>query len=432
VRKRTKLSVGLMAALTTMGALVLSAGVALPAQAAQADYAPGANDIVGVGSDTLQYIMDFADDGDPEGDAGFNSAGGAYKVVSFDATADSNARAAYLNNSTDSNLQPLDPTVVLRAGTYPVQRINGSGAGINALIANQGTSGNSALPFINFVRMSSQPTAANGAAFTGGLEVVKIATENLAMAKDTTSNAVALSPQQLVKIYQSNIATGCPTWSQFGVTGTGSGDWVAPLIPQSGSGTRNTFLSDLATLGNGGTAISLGTCVTTVEENDPTGITGYVTPTGWGGTIGAGVADPQDAIVPFSGSRLNLWDGVSGNTTLSPSSGVGYFHNPTLVYGTTPNPSLNPGVAQILTGTPSDGNAIYIDNRALNIVYPFSENSSTQSGEPGSPYNWANLLFCPSTKAGAPTPFMDSPAGEVDIAQAGATPGYTCPTTPLT
>jgi PBP superfamily domain len=432
VRKRTKLSVGLMAALTTMGALVLSAGVALPAQAAQADYAPGASDIVGVGSDTLQYIMDFADDGDPEGDAGFNSAGGAYKVVSFDATADANARAAYFNNSTDSNLQPLEPTVVLRAGTYPVQRINGSGAGINALIANQGTTGNSALPFINFVRMSSQPTAAQGGDFTGGLEVVKIATENLAIAKASTTNAVALSPQQLVKIYQANIATGCPTWSQFGVTGAGASDWVAPLIPQSGSGTRNTFLSDLATLGNGGTAISLGTCVTTVEENDPTGITGFVTPTGWGGTIGAGVADPQDAIVPFSGSRLNLWNGVSGNTTLSPSSNVGYFHPPANVYGQTPNNPVPPGITITTTGTPSDGNGIYVDNRALNIVYPFSENSSTQSGEPGSPFNWANLLFCPSTKSGAPTPFMDSPAGEVDIAQAGATPGYSCPTTPLT
>jgi hypothetical protein len=429
VRTRAKLSVGLAATLTTLGALVLSVGVSLPAQA---DYAPGPNDIVGVGSDTLQYLMDFVDDGDPEGDQGFNGAGDSYKIVSMDATADSNARAAYLNNSSDSNLLPLDPTDVLRAGTYPVQRINGSGAGINALIANQGTSGNSALPFINFVRMSSQPTAAEGADFTSGLEVVKIATEDLAMAADTTTDAVALSPEQLVKIYQANISTGCPTWSEFGVTGAGASDWVAPLIPQSGSGTRNTFLSDLATLGNGGTAITLGTCVTTVEENDPTGITGFVTPTGWGGTVGAGVADAKDAIVPFSDSRLNLWNGVSGDPALAPSSGVGYFHNPTLVYGTTPNPSLSPGIQEILTGTPSDGNAIYIDDRALNIVFPFSDDSSTIEGEPGTPYNWVNLLFCPSSKSGAPTPFVDTPAGEVLIAQAGADPSYSCPTTPLT
>src|ERR1700689_954000 len=122
VRRRTKLSVGLMAALTTVGTVVLAVGVALPAQA---DYAPGPNDIVGVGSESLQYLMDFVADGDPEGDAGFNSAGGSYKVTSKDATADSNARAAYLNKSTNSNLLPLDPTDVLRAGTYPIQRING-------------------------------------------------------------------------------------------------------------------------------------------------------------------------------------------------------------------------------------------------------------------------------------------------------------------
>jgi ABC-type phosphate transport system substrate-binding protein len=423
------MSLGLLATATTMGALVLTA---LPAQAARADYAPGPNDIVGVGSDTLQYILDFGDDGDPEGDPGFNSAGGAYKVVSFDATADSNARAAYLNNSTDSNLLPLDPTDVLRAGTYPNERINGSGAGINALIANQGTSGNSSLPTIDFVRMSSEPTAAEGADFSSGLEVVKIATEDLAMAADNTTNAVALSPEQLVKIYQANISTGCETWSDFGVTGSAAGDWVAPLIPQAGSGTRSTFLSDLATLGNGGTAITLGTCVTTVEENDPTGITGFVTPTGWGGTIGAGVADPQDAIVPFSGSRLNLWNGVSGNTSIAASSGIGYFRNPANVYGTSPNAPLAPGVKQINTGTPSDGNAVYVDDRALNIVYPFNDNSSTTPGEPGSPFNWANLLFCPSTKSGAPTPFFDTPAGQTDIAEAGAVPSFSCPTTPLT
>jgi hypothetical protein len=72
-----------------------------------------------------------------------------------------NGRAAYLNNSTNNNL-PLDPAVVLRAG--------------------KGTGGNSALPFINFVRMSSQRTATQGADFTGGPEVVKIATDDLAIA----------------------------------------------------------------------------------------------------------------------------------------------------------------------------------------------------------------------------------------------------------
>jgi hypothetical protein len=117
VRRAKKLSALVAAACTTLGGLALSLGTALPAHA---DYAPGPNDVVGVGSDTLQYILDFGDDGDPEGDIGYNDLGNPYKIVSFDAVADSNARAGYLNNSTDSNLLPYDPTIVLRGGTYPV------------------------------------------------------------------------------------------------------------------------------------------------------------------------------------------------------------------------------------------------------------------------------------------------------------------------
>src|SRR5215469_12240440 len=121
------MSASLAAACTMLGALALSAGGAVPAQAVRADYQPNANDIVGVGSDTLQFIVDFGADGDPSGDTGYNSAGNLYKLVSLDATADSNARFAYLNNSTNSSLKPLNPTGVIRAQTFPIQRPNGSG-----------------------------------------------------------------------------------------------------------------------------------------------------------------------------------------------------------------------------------------------------------------------------------------------------------------
>jgi hypothetical protein len=429
MRHAIKRPVSLLAA-TALGSTALSLWTALPARA---DYAPGPDDIVGLSSIDTQYVLDFGDDGDPEGDPGFNSGGSAYKVVSFDATADSNGREAYLNNSTYGNLRLMFPTDVLRAGSYPNPRQWNTDILYNSLINNQSTTGNSSLPFINFIAPTILPTAAQGVDFATGLEVVKIANDTLAMAKDTTSNdTVALSPEQLVKIYEANIETGCPTWSEFGVTGPGSDDWVAPLIPVVSTDTREIFLNDLAVLGNGGTQITLGDCVTTVEEDQPTGITSFVTPAGWGGAVGAGVADSQDAIMPFFGGRLNLWDGISGSTSTAPSSGVGYFRNPSNVYGTNPNPPLNADVTLVTTGTPSDGNSIYVDDVALTIVYPFGDNSSTTPGEPGSPYNWAQLLFCPPPKAGAPTPFFDTPAGQVDIAEAGATPSYTCFTTPLT
>src|SRR5450631_4285308 len=107
------------------GALTL--GIFAPTMA-HADLAPAAGDVVGVGSDTVQYIGDFGADGDYLGDSGYNAAGNVNRLVSFDATPDANARAGYLNGSTNTTLAPLNPTIVLRAGATPIQRPNGSGA----------------------------------------------------------------------------------------------------------------------------------------------------------------------------------------------------------------------------------------------------------------------------------------------------------------
>src|SRR5262249_48488538 len=100
----------------------------MSAAPALADYAPNANDVVGDGSDTLQFIVDFGGDGDISGDLGYNSSGNLYKLISMDATADSNARFSWANGSTLQNPLSLNPSAVYRAGTFPQQRINGSGA----------------------------------------------------------------------------------------------------------------------------------------------------------------------------------------------------------------------------------------------------------------------------------------------------------------
>jgi ABC-type phosphate transport system substrate-binding protein len=413
------MSASLLAASGLLGAAMFSVGGMLPAQAATAapaapaDYAPGFNDVVGVGSDTLQFIIDFGLDGDVSGDTGYNDAGNLYKAVSFDATADSNARAAYLNNSNDTTLLPLNPTVVLRGGTFPVQRPNGSGAGINALLADTAP----ADPSINFVRMSSAPSSANGATAVtngwGGLQEFVLGNENLQVAAANTTNAPnGLSAQQLVAIYQCTDTK----WNQVGGTST---DTIIPVIPQNGSGTRKTFLADLQTA-NGGTAITLGSCVTTGEENDPTGITGQAATT-------ASPGGPADAIEPFSGSRLNLWLGKSGNTTFGSDPSSGYFHDPTVAY---PGGSaLAPGI-HLLTGAPSDSNPVYDDVRSLYIVYRWSDQTSTTAWQPGGTLNWAQTLFC---DPGGPTPFFQTPAGKTLIAEAGANPAtQSCLTTPLT
>jgi ABC-type phosphate transport system substrate-binding protein len=368
---RSKTALGLGAGF--VAALTLCTGVA------HADLAPSSTDIVGVGSDTVQNIANFVADGDTAGSPGYNSAGNLNRVVSFDATPDANDRAGYLNGSTNASLKLLSPTVVLRAGTNPVQRPNGSGAGIAALLADKASS-----EVINFVRASRLPTdAEQNTAISngwGGLHVVKISTDDLRIAAATTTNApAALTPTQLVSIYTCTATT----WTAVGGTSTAT---IIPQVPQNGSGTRSTFLNDLKAA-NGGTAPVLGACVQTVEENDPTSITG--------------ATSPADAIAPFSGGRLALYNS-------------GYFKDPTKVFGVAPV-AVQAGVS-LLTGTGS-----YDNTRGLYIVFRDSDKASTKPFQPGGTKNWVQTLF---SNAGGTAPFVNTTAGKADIASGGATPSY--------
>ena len=169
MRINSSLKLGLAGALVA-GATFLIGGVA------NADYAPQPSDIVGVGGDTPQYALSFLADGDYNGDAGANATGDYNRLVTFNATADANGRTAYANGSTLTTPLALNPTVVLRAGTAPVQRISSSGNAITALLADTGATAK-----INFIFSSSLPSTAQqtaaGTAGWGYLHVVQIATE---------------------------------------------------------------------------------------------------------------------------------------------------------------------------------------------------------------------------------------------------------------
>ena len=106
---------------------------------------------------------------------------------------------------------------------------------------------------------------------------------------------------------------------------------IVPMVPQPGSGTRNTFLADLQKF-NSGVPVTLGANVRQgIEENDPFAITNL------------SATDAPNAIVPFSGGRLNLWN-------------KGYFHNPHTPFNNNPFPGgapLTPGIA-LQTGTAPD------------------------------------------------------------------------------
>ncbi|MDT4941112.1 MAG: hypothetical protein QOJ34_1201 [Pseudonocardiales bacterium] len=384
-------------------AVAVAGGVGLTmASPALADYGPAPLDVVGVGSDTVQNIANFFADG-KGGTPGFNTTGNKYKLVSLDATGDANDRAVYAKGGTS----PLKLSVIYRAGASPQQRANGSGAGITAINADTGPT-----EVINWVRSSRLPkvsenTTANSNGW-GGFHVIKIATDDLAIAAASAStNAVALTPAQVVSVYK--CSAGSTDWNTFN-SAAPVGSTIIPLIPQAGSGTGDTFRADLKAA-NGGTDVTLGGCVQTVEENDPSSITG--------------ASVPANAIAPFSSGRIALFN-----------TAPNYFHDPSSAFpssGTvTAGVSLLYGGGPVGAGAqtanacvaPTDGTqtVAYCNTRGLFVVWRESDSNSATAWQPGNVNNWVKTLFW--RPVGGGTPYIKTAGGQTAIAAGGVTPTY--------
>ncbi|MGA2529223.1 MAG: substrate-binding domain-containing protein [Acidimicrobiales bacterium] len=381
MRQRRVFKIGLVGIMAT--GLTLLGGAR-----AWADYAPQPGDVVGVGGDTPQYALSFLADGDYNGDAGFNSAGAYNRLVTFDATSDANGRSAYTNSvTTGAASVALNPTDVLRAGTFPVQRVQSSGAAIAALLADTSNP-----EVINFVFSASEPTAAQQSqASTNGwgyLHVVEIGTDSVQIAVDSagTNAPAGLSAAELLGIYTGTYTT----WNQLPGNSGGSSAAIIPLIPPSGSSIYKTFLADLKTA-NGNVTPTLAASVKTVEQNDPTAITG--------------ASSPANAIVPFSAARLALWND-------------GYFHNPATVF---PGGAVLTAGVKLLTGTPPDAAAVYASPITDYVIFRQSDATSTTPFEPGGSHNWVQTLF---SNPGGSTPLVGKSAGQALIAASGVTPNY--------
>jgi hypothetical protein len=363
------------------------------------DYAPQSGDVVGVGGDTPQYAVDFLINGDTVGDAGFDATTGVNRVVPFDATGDGNGRQAYTQGSTEASPSYLNPTIVLRAGHSPVQRPQSSGAALSALEADTGT-GSSEV--INYVASASAPTSPTNV--TGGLTYVKFGTDSIGLAVDSSAtNAPAtLTASQLLTIYTG----GTATWASLGLGS--STDTIIPEVPPSTSSVAKSFLSTLKTA-NGGTTPTYGTNVQTVEQNDPTAITGA--------TLAAdGANAPKDAIVPFSASRLALWNGnVDGN------GATGYFYNPATVFPGAGSPETPGVVLQSGSGALDIPISDYVIFRTNDITSPTPY-------QPGGTLNWVKTLFYnpayTGPSSGVPEPFIETPGGQALIESSGVTPTY--------
>jgi ABC-type phosphate transport system substrate-binding protein len=381
----------------------LAAGLAAAASltlglsgAAQADSAaPRAGDVVGVGSDTLQNAANFLFDGAPGVAGGYNTLDNNNRVYSFDATGDANGRATYdgtcgavntttglgtfCDSTTNQTPNLLPATVVLRNATAPVTRPNGSGAGVAALINDAPAAGGQAagpgyqgLPTgsIQFARMSRLPnsteigecTSANSC---GGLHVYQFATDKLVIAHNaaTYNGPPGLSADELYKIF---VTCDYTKWNQIPGNTSGSSETIHPLIPQSGSGTRNFFLADLATAEGITTTLTPGTCTRTVEEHDPTGI--YADPT------------TADAIEPFSAAKLTLINS-------------GYFDNAGYSGSLGAHGAYTKGILSTLSGAAPDGKTNYNSARGLYFTIRQSDLGNKTPIQAGGALNFAQTLF---------------------------------------
>ncbi|MCZ4499165.1 MAG: hypothetical protein JWQ74_1718 [Marmoricola sp.] len=255
-----KYSAGLAASALLASGLALTAMA--PAMADPIGFTPSATDIVGVGSDTIEFVVgDLAAGKTVDGTAvaGWNATHPNQRIASFNAT-------------------PQPSTILLRTGGTAVTRPNGSGQGKATLFG----AGNNA--DVNFARSSSTLSTAEQAALTQfpfAVDGLKIAVSGT-----TSTNAPAsLTINQIVDIYKGTYKK----WSD--IDPTFSGDFIHPLIPQAGSGTRSFFEAELKAA-NGGVAVTYPAAgggysgVVEVQEHNPNQIQG----------------DP-DAIAPFSTAR---------------------------------------------------------------------------------------------------------------------------------
>ena len=461
--------------LVAAGALSFSPG------AAQADIAPQAQDVVGVGSDVIQNSVDFLADGSPFGDPGYNSIGNLHRVFDFDASPDANGRAAFQDPSlaaggltgtgttndgstsvTTGTGVPLRASVVLAAGQAPQERPNGGGAGVTALTIDTGDN-------IDFVRSPNPPTAAQQTTANSNLksylDTVQFADDAQYIATSAASNAPILSAEALAAIYCKNFTpasgdayekaglaagTTAPVakWNQIPGNSGGSSDAIIPLRPQDGAGVLKNFQAAIAPYTSGNACTWSGNVVQ-VQQNDPTSITS--------------AANPKDAIVVFPLSRFKLlasdyypdpstngWVGnTSGSATDAASAsakrstsggfpantGAGKSTVPLTAAGISLQiPSGKPGAglagttaAPATTATLGDGNHSYYVDLPFYLLLRHSSVTSTTPWQPGSTLNWAQTLiynvdYVPG--GSVPAPYFASAAGQALIKNLGLTPKY--------
>ena len=240
--------------------------------------APQENAAVGVGSDTIQNVLDqFSAD--------------------YNATlTGSTATRLYSWDATNPNTGAIGDTIAEKSGCSSIARPDGSSAGITQLATFQKT-GDGNFYCSSFARSSRARGSSDPAFAPGGIAFVDLAGDAVTWSAQATTNAPAtLTTAQLAAIYNCTDTN----WSQVG----GKNAPIHAFIPQSSSGTRSFFLGAIG-------IATPGSCVSddggTLEENEG---------------VNPVLKDP-DAIFPYSTGKYiaeKFHSTTCNNSTCTPDS----------------------------------------------------------------------------------------------------------------
>jgi ABC-type phosphate transport system substrate-binding protein len=248
MRKLSRM-IGGVAALAAAATLV--AGAVTTASAAPNDppksVAPAAYDIVGVGSNTTEYVMDQFS-------------------VAYNATVKVHNAAHprfYSYDALPAGVSvPGNYKIKPKAGCATIARPNGSGAGVTALGSSQVIKfKGGSYACLDFARSSGGRKPTNPGDKPGGVVFVAFAKDAItwaarSAAKGGTDAPASLTPAQLKAIFTCTDTN----WSQVG----GKAGAIKVYLPQAGSGTLSTWEKFMG-------ITTLGSCVSQApEENEGT------------------------------------------------------------------------------------------------------------------------------------------------------------------
>jgi ABC-type phosphate transport system substrate-binding protein len=243
--------------------LVAGAGSAL----ADPSVSPAVTSQVAVGSDTTEFLGDqFSTD--------YNATTPAAPFYSWDA----------VNPTTGL---PGDTIKTKNDANCSMTRPNGSGAGIAQLEKKIKTS-NGLDYCVDMARSSRNIKASDGT----GITSVLFAKDLITWAANSGGNAVTnLTSTDLTAIYECNASlissadSGAVTWKEVGGTST---DPIIPVLPQSSSGTRAQWLTDIGVTTPGSCVVNGTYNGASIEENEGTNAvyTSTGNPTGYKDVLG--------------------------------------------------------------------------------------------------------------------------------------------------